>query len=311
MGYEMDARIKFRHLQTFIEVARQRSVGKAADVLSVTQPAVTKTLKELEEVLGVGLLEREGRGIRLSHFGEIFLRHAGESLASVERGISSILEAQRREGPPVRIGALPTASSSFMPEIVADFLKTGTGSPVTVVTGENRWLIEALRIGDLDLVIGRMAAPELMAGLSFEPLYNEEVALVVSADHPLAGMRSFSLTELANYTVLMPTRGSVIRPYVDRFLLTNGIPSLPNTIDTVSESFGRAFVTRHAAIWIISRGVVSAELAEGRFKALDIDMSETRGAVGLTRMSGVEPAASLALMMQTIRDRVGRSRIAI
>ncbi len=64
----MDSRIKFRHLQTFIEVARQKSVGKAADVLSITQPAVTRTIRELEDYLGAALFEREGRGIRISPF---------------------------------------------------------------------------------------------------------------------------------------------------------------------------------------------------------------------------------------------------
>ncbi len=56
----IDARVKFRHLQTFVEVARQKSVVKAAELLHVTQPAVTKTIRELEEVLGVAVFEREG-----------------------------------------------------------------------------------------------------------------------------------------------------------------------------------------------------------------------------------------------------------
>lgn len=306
----MDPRIKFRHLQTFIEVARQKSVGKAADVLAVTQPAVTKTIRELEEILGVALIVKEGRGIMLSHLGEVFLRHAGESIASVQRGVESIGQAQRLEGPPVRIGALPTASASFMPDVIADFLDIGTGSPVTVVSGENRWLLDALRMGDLDLVVGRMPAPELMTGLSFEPLYTEEVVFAVRRDHPLADQRNFSLSELMQFTVLMPTRGSVIRPYVDRFLLTNGIAEFPVTIETVSDSFGRAFIARHDAVWIISRGVVAAELEAGRFVALNVDMAETRGAVGLTRLANLEPSGSLVRLMQTIRDRVARPRIA-
>lgn len=306
----MGARIKFRHLQTFIEVARQKSVGKAAEVLNVSQPAVTKTIRELEDILGIELTEKDGRGIKLSHFGDVFLRHAGESIASVQRGIDSIAQAQKLEGPPVRIGALPTASMTFMPEVIASFLKIGTGSPVTVVTGENRWLVEALRVGDLDLVVGRMPAPELMGGLTFEPLYSEEVVFAVRDGHPIPGGRNLSLSQLTQYTVLMPTKGSVIRPYVDRFLLTNGIPDLPIMVETVSDSFGRAYLTRHDAIWIISRGVVANELEEGKFRTLDIDMAETRGAVGLTRLADTEPSSSLTLLMQTVRDQITRSRTA-
>ncbi len=206
----------------------------------------------------------------------------------------------------MRVGALPTVSATVMPDVAADFLGLKTGSRLTVVTGENRWLLEELRVGGLDLVVGRMAAPEMMTGLTFEPLYNEEVVFVVAADHPLAAGRNFSLSELANYPVLMPTRGSVIRPYVERLLLTNGIADFPTVIETVSDSFGRAFVMEHSAVWIISRGVVASELSAGRFRALDVDMAETRGAVGLTRLASAEPSPSLTLLMQTIRDRVSR-----
>lgn len=300
----MDQRIKFRHLQTFLEVARQRSVGKAADALAITQPAVTRTMRELEDILGVSLLEKDGRGIRVSHFGEVFLKHAGESLAAVQRGMDSLAQALKSEGPPVRIGTLPTASATIMPDAVADFLKIGTGSQVTIVSGENRVLLNSLRLGELDLVVGRLAAPEYMTGLTFEPLYSEEVAIIVSPNHPLLARRNFTLGALANYTVLMPTKNSVIRPFVDRLLLTNGIPDLPNTVETVSDSFGRAFVTRHDAIWFISRGVVADELQSGRLAELEIDMGETRGAVGLTTPAAVDPSAALALMKQTIRNHV-------
>lgn len=300
----MDQRIKFRHLQTFLEVARQRSVGKAADALAITQPAVTRTMRELEDILGVSLLEKDGRGIRVSHFGEVFLKHAGESLAAVQRGMDSLAQALKSEGPPVRIGTLPTASATIMPDAVAEFLAIGTGSQVTIVSGENRVLLNSLRLGELDLVVGRLAAPEYMTGLSFEPLYSEEVAIIVSPNHPLLARRNFTLGALANYTVLMPTKNSVIRPFVDRLLLTNGIPDLPNTVETVSDSFGRAFVTRHNAIWFISRGVVADELQSGRLAELEIDMGETRGAVGLTTPAAVEPSAALALMKQTIRNHV-------
>nr|WP_210341670.1 pca operon transcription factor PcaQ [Rhizobium setariae] len=300
----MDGRIKFRHLQTFIEVARQKSVGRAAEALALTQPAVTRTIRELEDYLGVDLFEKEGRGIRISRFGEVFLRHAGESIGAVKRGVDSIAQARNSMGPPLRIGALPTASATFLPDVMVDFLKAGTGSLVTIVTGENRWLLDALRLGDLDLVVGRLAAPERMTGLQFEPLYSEEIGFAVRAGHPLLSRRNFSLSELAHYIVLMPTQGSVIRPFVDRFLLTNGIADLSNTIETVSDSFGRAFVERHDAVWIISRGVVFPEIQSGRIALLDIDSSETRGAVGLTMRADAAPTLSLSIMVNTIREHL-------
>ena len=120
--------IKFRHLQTFLEVARQRSVGKAADVLHVSQPAVTKTIRELEQVLGVDVFERDGRGIKITRYGEVFLRHAGAALTALRQGLDSVSQEQFADAPPIRIGALPTVSSRIMPRAMELFLKERTWS---------------------------------------------------------------------------------------------------------------------------------------------------------------------------------------
>ena len=177
----IDSRVKFRHLHTFLEVARQKSVVKAANVLHVSQPAVTKTIRELEEALGVAVFEREGRGIRITRYGEVFLRHAGAALSALKQGIDSVSQELSDAAPPVRVGALPTVSTRIMPRAMTLFLQEATGSRIKIVTGENAVLLEQLRVGDLDLVVGRLAAPEKMTGFSFEHLYSEQVVFAVRA----------------------------------------------------------------------------------------------------------------------------------
>ena len=301
----IDSRIKFRHLQTFVEVARQKSVMKAASLLHVSQPAVTKTIRELEEVLGVPVFEREGRGIKITRYGEVFLKHAGAALTALRHGFDSVSQALSGDSPPIRIGALPTVSTRIMPQAMMLFLKEGTGARIKIVTGENAVLLEQLRVGDLDLVVGRLAAPEKMAGFSFEHLYSEKVVFCVRAGHPLlAGSTVFD--SLDAYPVLMPTRGSIIRPFVESFLIANGIAGLPNQIETVSDAFGRAFVRQSDAIWIISEGVVAADIIEGKLAALPIETAETKGPVGLTMRADAVPSMPLAILMQTIREVAAR-----
>jgi LysR family pca operon transcriptional activator len=297
-------RIRFRHLQTFLEVARQRSVGQAAEVLHVSQPAVTKTIRELETALDVVLFEKEGRGIRISRYGEVFLRHAGASVAAIQQGIDSVGRAQASSGPPVRVGALPTVSARIMPSAVEMFLAENTGSPIKIVTGENLVMIEQLRIGQLDLVVGRLAAPELMTGLHFEHLYSEQVMFVVRPGHPLLQGRSFDFARLRDYVVLMPTRGSIIRPFAERFLLSRGIAELPREVETVSDAFGRTLLRQSDAVWIISEGVVALDLRSGTLATLPIDTSETRGSVGLTSRAEVSMSSSAEIMARTIRETV-------
>jgi LysR family pca operon transcriptional activator len=298
----IESRVKFRHLHTFVEVARQKSIGRAAEALRVSQPAVTKTIRELEDVLGVPVIEREGRGIRITRYGEIFLRHAGAALTALRQGLDSVSQELFDTGPPLRVGALPTVSTRIMPRAMTAFLAAGTGSRVKIVTGENAVLMEQLRLGELDLVVGRLAAPEKMTALSFEHLYSEQVVFVVRAGHPLTGTGHQIFRSFADYPVLMPSRGSIIRPTVEQFLITHGIASIPTQIETVSDAFGRAFVRSSDAIWIISAGVVAADIEDGLLEVLPIDTGETRGPVGLTVRADTVTSTPMSILMQTIRE---------
>lgn len=297
----MDQRIKLRHVRTFVEVARQKSVMRASKLLNVSQPAVTKTIRELEDILGVSLVERDGRGIKISRYGEIFLRHAGATMTALRQAVDSVSQEAARAGPPVRIGALPTVSARIMPGAMASFLSEKTGSAIKIVTGENAVLLEQLRIGDLDLVVGRLAASEKMTGFLFEHLYSERVRFVVRAGHPLLMEGTSIFDRIHAFPVLVPTRNSVIGPSVAQFLIANGVPTLPIQIETVSDAFGRAYLRSSDAIWIISEGVVASDIADGVLAMLPLDTSDTSGPVGLTIRADTQPSLPLALLMQAIR----------
>jgi len=289
----LSAQLKLRHLEVFVEVARQNSVTLAAEALGMTQPAVTRALRELEAVCGKPLVERHGRGIRLSEYGEMFRDHAGRSLALARDGVALLQGLEAEAGARLAIGALPTVAASLVPDAVAQMLAEGGRNRFSVVTGDNRYLLDQLRRAELDLVIGRLPAPELMAGLEFRPLFHETVAIVVAPDHPLASCQVLPAEGFGDYPVLMPSEGAIIRPLVARMFLEQGLAEPKFPVDTVSSDFGRRFVYRHQAIWIISQGVVRADLDAGRMVALPVETRGTSGPVGvcLRREHQLSPAA--------------------
>lgn len=298
----IDQRVKYRHIQCFLEVARQQSVVKAAAALSVTQPAVSKTILELEELLGVALFERRGRGVALTRFGEVFLRYAGASITALRQGIDSITQARTKGGMAIKVGALPTVSTRVMPTAVRLFKQENMGTVVRVITGPNSVLLSQLRTGDLDLVVGRLADPDLMTGLSFEHLYSETVSFIVRPGHPLLALKPFDLRKFTEYTVLMPTEGAIIRPMVDRFLIANGIATVPDQIETVSMAFGRRYVRMTDAVWIISRGVVADDIDDGVLAELPVATQGMTGPVGLTTRADIPASLPAVMLMQTIRE---------
>ena len=302
----IDPRIKLRHLVCFLEVARLKSVGNAADLLHISQPAVSKTIQELEQLLGGSLFDRSKRKLFLTPFGEVFNRYASTSLAALRQGID--VARGTHEATTVRVGALPTVSARILPDAVEAFTATGTGVHTRVITGPNDYLLTLLRTGDVDFVIGRMTEPDAMVGLSFEHLYSERVVMAVRPGHPLLAERPFELPMIETYQTLMPTPNSVIRNLVDRMLLAHGITHLRDEIETVSNAFGRAYVRQTDAIWIISEGVVAVDVAEGQLALLPVDTSETTGPVGLTTRTDMVSTLAADSLMQAVRDVAARIR---
>ncbi len=299
-GRIIDPRIKLRHIVCFLEVARSKSVVGAAAALNISQPAATKTIQELEQTLGSALFDRSRRKLVLTGFGEVFYRHASTSVAALRQGVDAAGGAH--EAATVKVGALPTVSARILPEAVRAFTSANAGVHVRIVTGPNDYLLSLLRTGDADLVIGRMAEPHTMLGLSFEHLYFERVALIVRPGHPLLSRRDFDLSMIEAYPILMPTSGSVIRPFVDRLLWGHGLTELNNEVETVSDAFGRAYVRQSDAIWIISEGVVDEDVDGGQLAMLPVDTSETLGPVGLTTRAETVRSYAAASLMQAVRD---------
>ena len=277
----LSSSLKLRHLEVFVEVARKMSVTQAGEALGMTQPAVTRALRELEEVCGKPLVEKHGRGIRLSGYGELFRDHAGRSLALARDGVALLQGLGEADGPLVAIGALPTVAADLVPDTLAQLRAGGAPGRFMVMSGDNQYLIDQLRRGRLDVVVGRLPAPETMAGVEFDPLFRERVVAVVAQNHPLAGVPHVPSRAFEDFPVLMPSEGSIIRPFVERMFLEQGLAMPRFPVETVSSTFGRRFVLAHRAVWIISHGVVRPELEAGSMAALPLNTDSTLGPVGL------------------------------
>jgi len=301
-------RIKLRHLECFLEVARLKSVVKAAEALAVTQPAVSKTLKELDDILGVRVLDRSRAGVGLTAEGERFRRYAETALAAVREGVAEVSQAGGGDPVvPLSVGVLPSVAARMLPRAIEQLTRARTDARIRLVTGPNAYLAEQLRIGALDLVVGRLAGADQMAGLTFEHLYSERVVFAVRPGHPLLAHRALSPQVLRDWPLLLPSDGAIIKHDVQRYLLAQGVDGVHAVVETVSAAFGRAFVQDTDAVWGISHGVVARDLEDGLLEILPLDTSDTLGPVGLTWRASetLSPvgAALAAVLREMARDR--------
>jgi LysR family pca operon transcriptional activator len=289
--------ISYRHVRCFLEVARLSSVGQAADALAISQPAVSKTLRELEERLGVPLFERAGRRLRLTTAGRLFQKHAGLSLAELDRGVRALAGPAERDL--LAVGVLPTVATRVLPKAALAFARAVPEACLRASTGPNRFLLSQLRDGRLDLVVGRLAAPDEMAGLVFEQLYSEAVVAVVRAGHPLLAAPGMPLT---GFPLILPPPDAIIRQVVEQHFLRGGLEVPRPQVETVSLALGRGLVQASDAVWFISAGVVAEEVAAGTLAALDLGGMAQAGPVGLTLRSGQEASDALRQLMQAVRE---------
>lgn len=299
MEYKTARRIKMRHLSAFVETVKCGSLKAAAERTFLTQPSISKTLKDLEDIIGAPLLNRDRGGIELTREGAVFRQFAEQSLAALSHGLASLDALNAGEGAPLRIGTLPSVAADLLPEAILAFSELSPSTAVTVEDGRISALLERLRSGDLDLVIGRMGRPEIMSDFSFTQLYSKQVVFAAAIDHPLINCQD--LNQLDHSLILFPPKEAAIRPLIERYLIAHGIGKWRNRIETVSGAFGRSMTLGPArAIWIISQGVVARDIAAGRMALLPIDTTDMAGPVGIMARSEEEPTPVIKLFRQAL-----------
>jgi LysR family pca operon transcriptional activator len=291
-----DTRIKFRHLLCFLEVARQGTLAKAADRLAISQPALSKTLKELETLLAARLFERSKSGATLTEAGIAFMRYAGPSVQALREGVNS-LRSGEHEPVTVRLGVLSTVESLLVPEVICRLHARHPALVVSVATGPSAYLLSQLRLGELDLVVGRMTDSPHILGLSFEHLYSESMTLVVRAGHPLL-TESDLCARVGDFPLVLPLAGTTIRKFADSLFVQHAITPSRQRLETLSLTLSRRYVQCSDAVWIAPFDAVRQDLSRGELVELELGMREPGGSVGLCS----NPALPLSVAAQWCVD---------
>lgn len=292
--------IKLRHLQCFVAVARERSVTKAAQKLATVQPALSRTLRELEEELGKKLFERTRDGLILTEAGETLYRYAFNGIQQVAEGLARA--AGEGPGEVIAIGVLPNVSRRVLPDSVGAFKAQHPDTVVRVVTGTNIDLLTKLQAGRLDFVLGRMSDPDTMKGLTFEHLFYESIVFSARPGHPLSKAGSVSLADVDAYPVIIPLPETIIRSELDRYMVSNGFPEFSNVIETVSFEFARPYLQAHDAVSALPRGAVQPELDNGELVEIAVPCDDLMGPVGLTFLPGHPLGSRAERLLGLIRD---------
>ncbi|MFF2963083.1 LysR substrate-binding domain-containing protein [Streptomyces sp. NPDC057963] len=229
----LDGRLKLRHLVLVDALSRQGSVVGAAAELHVTQPAATRSLHELEDILGVPLYERGPRGVTATVFGAAFTEHARAVLAQLAQAGRHVVELADADRGTVIVGTHLAGSNVLLPRAIAEIKKERPYLTVIVREASPEALLLELEAGRIDFVVGRLTVPSDERTVR-RKLYDESVELVVRASHTLAGQSAVELADLADYPWILPGAETALRREIEEFFARHGMPLPMNRVETTS-----------------------------------------------------------------------------
>lgn len=216
----------------FYHVAQAGSFSKAESAVQAPQPVISRQVHKLEEELGVQLLERHGRGVRMTRFGEILLRRAEAILGEMEEAVAELDAARRRPAGQVRIAATATMMSIHMPEVVTRFTKEFPDIELTAVQASTGEVYNQLVAGKVD--IGLVLAAPNKSRFEVEELLVEPMMVAVSRTNPFAERTVVTRRSLASVGLVLPASAHGLRQLIDEYAAAGEIALEPHLqIDSI------------------------------------------------------------------------------
>ncbi|EDL5763373.1 LysR family transcriptional regulator [Salmonella enterica] len=293
-------RIRLRHLHTFVAVAQQGTLGRAAETLNLSQPALSKTLNELEQLTGTRLFERGRLGAQLTVPGEQFLTHAVKVLDALNTAGQALNSKEDASADVVRVGALPTAALGILPAAIGRFHQQQKSTSLQVATMNNTMLLAGLKSGEIDLGIGRMSDPELMGGLNYELLFLESLKLVVRPGHPLL-QETITLSRVMEWPVVVSPKGTVPRQNAEALLQSQGCKMPAGCIETLSASLSRQLTVDYDYVWFVPSGAVKEDLRQATLVSLPVPTQSAGEPIGILTRVDIPLSTGAQMLIAAIR----------
>lgn len=278
--------LKLRHLQLLVALDEFRHLGRAAEFLSLTQPAVSKSLAEVERMFGLELFTRSTRGTEPTPYGTTVVRFARSVLADFGRTRDEIAAVASGAAGRVRVGAMVVATPGLLTGAVARLKAQSALTTVSVEEGDLTRLMPRLRVGELDLIVGRLEPGYAAPDIATEALYEEPMCVIAPPSHPLAAARRPSWADLAALPWVVPPAWASSRVKLLQLFYKHGLQPPVDVIETASFLMTLTFVRQRPAIGFVARGVALHLEREGLAKRLNLAVPIELPPVGIITLRG-------------------------
>ncbi|AMB60220.1 LysR substrate-binding domain-containing protein [Microterricola viridarii] len=293
----LDGRLKIRHLVLVTAVADEGTLVRAAESLHITQPVVTRGLREVEELLGVPLFERLPRGVVPTQYGHAFIARARSVLAELRIAAEEVRLLQSAQLGTVTVGTHLAGSNLLLPRAIAALKAEHPRLTVVVREGTPDTLQQWLLSGDLDLTVGRLS-PTVPVRLEQERLHQEPIRLVARVGHPVHARPNVPLADLVGYPWIFPVAQTALRAELEAVFFHEGLPLPADRVECTSMLTLRNLLVSSDVIAALPMFIA---VDDRELRILQTPLSSIRRSVGVTTSKDRAPAAAATALLGHLR----------
>lgn len=289
-------------LRAFLALADAGSFVGAGVATGLSQPAIHRAVRDLEQVCGTVLVERRGRGIALGEAGRRLARGIRLASAEIAAGIVEVAAEPGGAGT-IAVGAMPLSRAMLLPRAIARIAAEAPRARFDVVEGSWRELVDPLRDGSLDLMIGALrdtAPPDCVQA----PLMTDRLTVVGRAGHPLATVDRPTLDQLASYPWIVGQHGTPLRVQWEKLFAGHARPPAP--IECGSVMVIRGILADGDFLTLLSPDQVALEIERGLLATIGPRLDHSTRTIGVTIRERWRPTAPQAYFLDLLRDVTAR-----
>ena len=297
---QLQHQLKFRHLRVVDAILSHDSILQAAKALGLSQPALTKTLQQIEDMVGTRLFDRHVRGVTPNAYG-LAVGEAARRILLDATHLEDHLDAlDGSDGGSVCVGALPIAAAGILPGALARFQATFPEVEVEVMHERTEPLLAALAAREIDFVVGRLyeRAPD---GFIRRAFYDEGISVLARADHPIFRFnRQICVADLADYPIALPSVSQKIGQEIEDFIATIGFrPRLP--LRTSSLPLIRESLYANDCIAVMPKVMMIGDIMRGSVRTVPIPANGAPRPAGVILRSGSPLLKNAAAFVEILR----------
>ncbi len=295
---DFDQLMTAAQVRALTAVADAGNFSLAARTAGISQPTLHRAARDLERLCGLSLFTRDATGIALTPAARALVQHVKLALAELAQGFAEVAERLGGDSGRIVVGSMPLSRTFILSSAINALARERPDVQIDVIDGPYDDILNGLRHGEIDLLIGALRTPLPIDDVVQEPLFDDPLAVVARAFHPLTRKAGLTLEDLAGWQWVLPRRGTPTRTRFEALFAGHAPGGL---IETSSQVLVRGLLLDSDRLTLISAHQIRHEHELGLLVTLPLVLEGTERSIGLTMRKGWRPTTTQARFVELLR----------